>query len=350
MTPDQYYNSELLFDTGYLTEPPLFSVCLSTYNFSSCVTQALQTLLNQTFSDYEIVIHDDGSKDDTCRVVLNFLKNRAMCQAGGKRVRLYSAFENGGILTNRLRAFAHSDGKWLIQTDGDDFSPNDRLEKIKAVLDSLDHEPMLLATNKWVWKEGMPFDEVPIKALKSTSQINRWIKLVDIVNQSDIPNGSSGFVLNRKVFETFYGSVPQVRIIADDPVLSKRALLIGDAYTSDIPVYYCRVSGSSASGGGVSGKKWILDRYNRLDLLYQDIAYIRDDHTVPEAIQKGIDKWKKRMLLDSKLIDCSNFVWPFHWIKMIFISPKEAKLALKKRIKLILFGNVNADFKRILSK
>lgn len=217
-------------------------------------------------------------------------------------------------------------------------------------MDSLDHEPMLLATNRWEWEESTPYVEVPRKAVKATNQTEGWVKLIDIVNQSGLPIGSSGFVLNKTVFEAFYASVPHVRIIADDPVLAKRALLVGDAFISDTPVYYCRVSHSSASGGGVSGKKWILDRYNRWNLLLQDIAHIREDHTVPEHIQKSVEKWKRRMLLDSKLIDCSNFVWPFLWVKMMFLSLKEAKAAFKKRIKLIVLGDVNADFRRALKK
>lgn len=70
---NEFYNSELLYDSGVVEGSPLFSVCLSTYNFEKSVELALQTLICQTFEDYEIVIHDDASKDRTCEAVLNML-------------------------------------------------------------------------------------------------------------------------------------------------------------------------------------------------------------------------------------------------------------------------------------
>lgn len=87
MKPNDYYDSELLYDSGMSgSKPPLFSVCLSTYNFENSVTQALKTLLKQTFSDYEIVVHDDKSKDNTCGVILNILNSNGLA-GGGNRAR-----------------------------------------------------------------------------------------------------------------------------------------------------------------------------------------------------------------------------------------------------------------------
>lgn len=338
-----YNDSRLLFDSGANGESPLFTVCLASYNFESSIEQALKTLLDQTYNDFEIVMHDDCSTDNTCKVAVEYMKK--VTQMSPKRVRIYTANTNSGILANRLRGFAKSEGKWLIQTDGDDFSPRNRLEMTNNIIHSLDHEPMLLSTNRWTWYYGTPFDKV-IETANIDHQDERWIRLTDIVWPKDMPNGSSGFILNRKVFETFYEVLPTERIIADDPVLARRALLLGDVWVDKNPLYYCRISSASASGGGVSGKPWIIDRYNRFDLLLADLRHISPDHKINPKTQKDIDYWKRRMLLDSRLIDCPNWKWPFLWIKMLFISRAEAKYALKKRIKLIVRGDVNASWKK----
>ena len=50
---------------------PKVSVIIPTYNQSGLVKEAVETVLNQTFGDLEIIIIDDGSTDDTCRVIEN---------------------------------------------------------------------------------------------------------------------------------------------------------------------------------------------------------------------------------------------------------------------------------------
>ena len=143
---DAYYESELIFDSGRPTAVPLLSVCLSTYRVADCVELALKTILSQTCDDYEVVIQDDCSSDDTISVVLNYLKG---CESWtARRVRVFRSKENSGILANRLKGFAHSDGEWFIQADGDDFSPEYRIEKTKEMLVRLEDGTVLVVTNR----------------------------------------------------------------------------------------------------------------------------------------------------------------------------------------------------------
>ena len=79
--------------------------------------------------------------------------------------------------------------------------------------------------------------------------------------------------------------------------------------------------------------------------MIKDIKHISPTKTIPPKTLRDIEYWKKRMALDARLIDCSNWVWPFLWIRMILISPSEALWALKKRIKLILLGDVNSSLR-----
>ena len=53
---------------------PQVSVIIPTYNCPKYLTQTLESVLNQTFNDYEIIIVDDGSTDDTKVVLQQFLK------------------------------------------------------------------------------------------------------------------------------------------------------------------------------------------------------------------------------------------------------------------------------------
>ena len=171
------------------------------------------------------------------------------------------------------------------------------------------------------------------------SDIRRDYPPDDPIN-SPIPAFSAGFVIAREVFETFKEVEVPKGLIADDPVFARRALLLKGLHVDLEPVFCYGTSRTSASGGGVSGKNWIIDRYRRWCLLEQDIRVLRPV-TMGETLQ--LARLKKRMLLDAKLIDCSILVWPFLWVRMWFISGDEAVAALKKRIKLILTGSVNAS-------
>lgn len=334
MSLPDFYNADLLFDTKPDERGnPFVTVCLSVYKFERTVLRAINTLLEQTYRDFEIVISDDMSPDNSVDIVMTFLKT----YSGDVRIRLYRAKENGGVVRNRLRGMFFGRGEIFVQADGDDFSMPKRLERTVSKWLSLKGRASILVTNglhyyeeesragEAVLKEGMRVDYPPADPVEGA-----------------ISNFSAGFVVSRGLFETFkHVDVPQ-GLMADDPVLARRSLLLHGMHVDLEPLFYYGTSVLSTSGGGVSGKKWIIDRYNRWCLLEKDIKVLRE---LTSYDKKRLEILKKRMLLDARLIDCSILVWPFFWIRMWFISGNEAKAALKKRIKLILTGSVNGSLK-----
>ena len=54
-----------------IEEPILFSVVIPTYNRATFVTKTIQTFLEQTYTNFEIIVVDDGSKDNTAEMVQN---------------------------------------------------------------------------------------------------------------------------------------------------------------------------------------------------------------------------------------------------------------------------------------
>lgn len=306
------------------------------YNFEKTALRAVDSLLAQTFDNFEIIISDDGSTDKSVEILLTFLKS----YSGKIRIRLYQATENKGILFNRLRGMFLGEGELFVLTDGDDFSMPDRLKKITDCWQSLSPSPSILATNAYHWYEDRQKANGACVLAESV-----FYPPDDPVYGRNLAF-SAGFVISRKLFEAFRGSMPQTRIIADDPVFARRALLCDGMYFLQTPLFYYGTSRSSASGKGVSGKDWILDRIHRWDLLLQDIAHIRPDHAVPEAIRKQIMHERGKMEIDAKGIDCGLWIWWYYWLRMILLSPRESVAMLKKRIKLILLGSVNASIKK----
>lgn len=104
---------------------PRVSVIIPTYNCSKFLGRALKTALAQSYTDYEVIIMDDGSTDDTKDVVARF----------GNAVR-YFYQPNRGLSAARNAAISKSSGEFLAYLDADDMWHPQKLEKQIAFLDA----------------------------------------------------------------------------------------------------------------------------------------------------------------------------------------------------------------------
>lgn len=98
---------------------PLVSVIMPVFNQQRYVDQAVKSILDQTFKDFEFIIVDDGSTDGTVEIIERF---------DDKRIRLIRA-EHKGFTEALKRATAEAKGKWLARMDSDDLCVPERLEK-----------------------------------------------------------------------------------------------------------------------------------------------------------------------------------------------------------------------------
>ncbi|WP_156493589.1 glycosyltransferase family A protein, partial [Oleiphilus sp. HI0125] len=104
------------------------SVVMPTYNRADLVGRAVESVLNQTFHDFELIVVDDGSSDST-RDVLNKYNE-------DKRFR-YIFQENQGQSVARNKAIELASGMYLAFLDSDNYWPLDRLEKSVPCIESL---------------------------------------------------------------------------------------------------------------------------------------------------------------------------------------------------------------------
>lgn len=105
----------------------LFSVIVPMYNASKSIRLCLESILRQNFDDYEVIIINDGSTDDSesiCRKVTN----------GHDNVFLYT-FENGGVGKARRRGIQRARGDFLIFVDVDDFISPDLLNTLAGIIE-----------------------------------------------------------------------------------------------------------------------------------------------------------------------------------------------------------------------
>ncbi len=109
-------------------DKPKITIIVPVYNAAKYLPDALDSLLSQTFQDFEIVAVNDGSTDDSGDILERYA-------ARNPRVRVLHQ-ENAGSGAARNRAIAVAGGRYIAQQDADDLSAPTRLERQAAFLDS----------------------------------------------------------------------------------------------------------------------------------------------------------------------------------------------------------------------
>ena len=97
---------------------PRVSVIIPTYNSARFVVQAVESVLAQTYSDFEVIVVDDGSTDNT-----------PVALAGYRQKIRYLHQENRGPSAARNAGYRASQGDYVLFLDSDDLIPPDTLER-----------------------------------------------------------------------------------------------------------------------------------------------------------------------------------------------------------------------------
>jgi glycosyltransferase involved in cell wall biosynthesis len=108
-----------------IKKKPVVSVIIPTYNRAHYVTEAIQSVLDQSYQDFEIIVVDDGSTDNTREAVTSFKDPRLK----------YFCQENQGVCVARNNGIHISNGEYIYFLDSDDALLEKTLEKGVRILD-----------------------------------------------------------------------------------------------------------------------------------------------------------------------------------------------------------------------
>lgn len=114
------------------------SVIMPVHNGEKYLREAIDSILNQTFHDYEFIIIDDGSMDDSVDIIQSF---------NDSRIRLLRNTVNKGASVARNLGLMEARGEYIALLDADDISLSVRLEKQVKLLDS---EPQIGLCGTWI--------------------------------------------------------------------------------------------------------------------------------------------------------------------------------------------------------
>ena len=101
---------------------PKISVIMGVHNGEKTLPRAIESILNQTFADFELIICDDCSSDSTVHVINDYIRK-------DDRVILIKNKSNSGLAASLNNCIKISKGEYIARMDDDDVSHAERFEK-----------------------------------------------------------------------------------------------------------------------------------------------------------------------------------------------------------------------------
>lgn len=146
---------------------PVVSVIMAAYNGAELIEATLASLGRQTFADFEIIVVDDCSTDDTRNVLANW---------PDPRLRVIALAQNGGPVRARNRAFAEARGRYIAALDQDDLCAPERFARQVAYLDA--HPATVLVGTATQVLEDTSLLSSPHPSV-TTPALTRWLLRIE---------------------------------------------------------------------------------------------------------------------------------------------------------------------------
>ena len=223
-------------------ENKLVSIITPTYNCANFISRTIDSVLSQTYQDWEMIIVDDRSRDNTKEIVENYMKK-------DPRIQYYLLKENSGAAIARTTAMRLAQGSYMAFLDSDDIWMPDKLERQIKWMEENNYA--FSCTSYVQIDENDNFLGKTIKSIKKTDY-NRLLL--------DCPVGNSSVMYDVESMGKF--EVPNIRKRNDDALwltmLKKEKYIWG---MPDILMKY-RIRQNSISSNKLSVIKyhWILYR------------------------------------------------------------------------------------------
>ncbi|MDP3334165.1 MAG: glycosyltransferase family 2 protein [Methylococcaceae bacterium] len=265
------------------------TVVIPTFNAGSYIVQAIESVLHQTQQNFEIIVCDDQSADNTVAIVQAMASNDC-------RIKLLINNLNKGPSYCRNRAISEANGEWIAILDADDFYHQDRLHQLIAI-GELNNADFVADNIFYVDINGKnpnvaisvttPNDDLKILTITTFIENNYPTKigfkygyLKPIIRRS--------FLRGKKILYN-----EDVRL-GEDFVLYVECLIKGAVFllTSQSYYYYRVIEKSLSRTGNDSSYKELSD--NNLKLI--DIARISGDKTAVKALEKRQTNYDKLII------------------------------------------------------
>ena len=206
----------------------LVSIVMPAYNCEKYVVEAINSILAQTYRNWELLVLDDGSKDNTLRIIEEFSQKDS-------RIKALPNGKNIGVSATRNRGIELASGEWIAFLDSDDMWKPEKLEKQFEIVEKEAAE-FLFTGSSYINEEG--------EAYKEIFEVPEKITYKKLRNQNVI--SCSSVLVKKKYFEHIKMEKDEMH---EDYAVWLRILKTGvTAFGVNEPLLIYRISRNSKSG------------------------------------------------------------------------------------------------------
>ncbi len=235
---------------------PAVSVIIATYNRADLLRQTVESVLKQTFQDFELIVVDDGSTDDTEEVLKSY------------RDRLrYIRQENRGPSAARNLGIRHARASWISIQDSDDICAPDHLETLYNVVQRRPDLAMVFANGAYL---NDPNGKTIIAPQKSKRLADKGVELIDLFSVSIVRLQAA--LLSREALLAIGGLDEELRIAMDLDLAFRVFMRFPIAYLDKIVFFYRRHEGNI----GRNQELRLLENLRVIDKLIQEFPKSTD--------------------------------------------------------------------------
>ena len=213
---------------------PRVSVILPVYNESNHISKAIDSIINQSYEDIEIIVIDDSSEDGTQEILSGI---------SDERLKVCVRSDKSGVTSARNDGLGMVDGEFIAIHDADDWSDEKRFEKQISYLDK-NSEVALVGTGAYlVDREGN---------IQSRRRVDQSPSLSDLFEHNEFVHGS--VMIRRNILEEI-GGYDEWFTVAEDYDLWLRLADEYEVRNIDEPLYYFRQHDDSLYGSNLEELK-----------------------------------------------------------------------------------------------
>lgn len=237
----------------------LISIIMAAYNAEKTIEQAIDSVLSQTYTNFELLVVNDCSADRTAELVKSI-------EAKDSRVRLISNVKNSGVSYTRKHGLEEAKGDWIAILDSDDAWEPEKLEK-QIELQRRTNADLLFTGSAFMDSEGHPIDWY-LHAPKE-------VTYRQLLKQNVLSNSSA--LVRKELYAKHYAIGDGMH---EDFAIWLSILKKGTkAYGVDEPLLIYRIAKSSKSGNKVKAARMNLNTYryvglNLMEAIYYECWYI----------------------------------------------------------------------------